>query len=780
MVWPFQWFGNLGIAKRLLLLFLLFVASMAVAAFHLRQLAGQELADIAALQTAIEQKQQLIALQTAISDYSALLDVRQSVIASRDFRGLQALKQEISSSRTEAEEQIERFVELYSDADVDAVTAAMTAMQATQDAYLRDVVAGDVISVARRQKEIDARRANLADVIAASSSKGATDFDVIRDNLSVVSRDLSFATGLTITIMAIASLLCLALVIFSVSRPLGQLFLAIDGLDKADRRSFPRDTGPPEFRAIGRALDALAKRVRAQREAEEQLRLSEAKLRQFAECSADVFWETDSDLRYNWVQTANLGGDSSPSDILGRTRWEVAGVDPDDDPYWCRHRSDMQKHRPFRDFLYKVDTPGGGHPHWWRVNGAPIQDCDGSFVGYRGTGTDVTEQVAMTEELRRSQSRDAVSRLSGGIAHDFNNLLTVLKSNLELLEKRADLTAPSREMLARCLRATDRGSRLTTQLLTLGQRQSLKAEAIDLTTFLDEFGELISRTLPSSIRISLDTTERLPSVHADPAMLQDALLNLVINARDAMPDGGYLTIRAEPSGKHDSVTIRISDTGDGIPAAVRDKVFEPFFTTKGVGNGSGLGLSMVRGFVEQSGGSIDLESQPGLGTMITIALPLALSVTSTRSEPASRRQTLQRGEGETILVVEDDDDVRSSMEGILIYLGYGVRSCASVATALKVLEQTSASISLVISDVVMPGDLHGDDLAAIINQRYPDIPMVLMSGHALDGVRDDLKDRAIPILSKPVATEVLQQLLHEQLDRSKKANRKPSDAHSHS
>ena len=219
-------------------------------------------------------------------------------------------------------------------------------------------------------------------------------------------------------------------------------------LDQVDRAAFPQDTGPPEFRAIGRALDSLGRRLRAQRTAEEQLRLSETKLRQFAECSADIFWETGPDLRYNWIQAANLEGNMAPSDMLGRTRWEVVGVDPDHDPSWRRHRNDMLAHRPFRDFLYKSDIPGSDQPRWWRVNGSPILDCNGGFVGYRGTGTDVTEHVAMTEELRRSQSRDAISRLSGGVAHDFNNLLTVLQSNLELLQKRADLKAPLREMLA--------------------------------------------------------------------------------------------------------------------------------------------------------------------------------------------------------------------------------------------------------------------------------------------------------------------------------------------
>ncbi|MEM9439606.1 MAG: ATP-binding protein [Pseudomonadota bacterium] len=777
MTSPFRWFADLSIARRLILLFLLFTAAMAAVVLHLRQLAEEEVAEIALLQTAIQQKEQLIALETALSSYAALLDARQSVIASRDFRGLQSLKNRIATSRAEAENQIKRFNAVYPEDDVDTIMTALTVMTDAQDTYLRRVVTGDVVAASRQQKEIARSRRELADVIARRASKGATDFNTIRDDLAELSRNLSFAIGLAVTVMVIASALFLALILFSVSRPLGHVFQAINGLDRADRAAFPEDTGPPEFRAIGRALGSLGRRLRAQRTAEEQLRLSETKLRQFAECSADVFWEKGADLRYTWIQAANLDGKIAPSDMLGRTRWEVAGADPDHDPNWRRHRNDMLKRRPFRDFLYRSDTPGSDRPCWWRVNGAPILDCNGGFVGYRGTGTDVTEHVAMTEELRRSQSRDAMSRLSGGVAHDFNNLLTVLQSNLELLQKRADLKAPLREMLTRCLRATERGSRLTAQLLTLGRRQSLHPEHVDIGKFLEEFGELIRRTLPSRIRTSLDVAQTLPPVRVDPAMLQDAMLNLVINARDAMPEGGSLTIAAAPLLKEDAIIIRITDSGNGIPDNIRDKVFEPFFTTKDVGNGSGLGLAMVRGFVEQTNGAISLTSMPGKGTTIAITLPLAMTNEQTISEPTRMQPRLPRGRGEMILLVEADDDVRSSMESILNYLGYTVTSSPSAVEALRAVDDARFPIALIISDVVMPGDIHGDDLAAIIAERHPQIPVVLMTGHTEQGIRKDVLSNDVPVLSKPVSTGALQQVLLDRVKPQDDVNEDSADAY---
>ncbi|MEM7045650.1 MAG: ATP-binding protein, partial [Pseudomonadota bacterium] len=723
-------------------------------------------------------------LQTAVSTYSTLLDSRQSLIASRDFRGLQALKEAIETSRADTDERLQSFGALYPNADVERIGDAVQAMSDAQAAYLRDVVAGDVISATRQQSAIAQTRERVDSAIAESASAGATDFDVIRADLGTLSNDLSFAIGLAITIMVIASMLFLAMILFSVSRPLGQLFHAIDGLDQADSEAFSQDQGPSEFRAIGRALDALAKRVRAQRSAEDQLRQSETKLRQFAECSTDVFWETGADHRYSSIQMSGAQTGVDPSASLGRTRWELAKGDPDSDPIWRRHLDDMQNRRSFRDFLYKTPMPGAEVDRWWRVNGSPMIDQEGRFLGYRGTATDVTDQVAVADQLRQSQSRDAISRLSGGVAHDFNNLLTVLQSNLELLQRRGELKAPLREMLARCIRATERGSRLTRRLLTLGQHQSLHPERTEIASFLGEFGELVCRTMPSSIQLSIETEGALPAIHADHAMLQDALLNLVINARDAMPEGGRLSILAKRAGKTspcpDSVAFEIADTGDGMPADIKEKVFEPFFTTKGVGHGSGLGLSMVRGFVEQSGGWIALESAPGQGTKITIALPMACAEEGGRQEPSETPRALHRGSGETILLVEDDDDVRSSMESILLYLGYAVRSASNAEEALRLLGKTRTPIALVISDLVMPGDLHGDDLAAIIGERFVGLPVVLMSGYAEQGIRQDILDHDVPLLTKPVATESLQQVLHDKLNSSNVTIGDSLDAHSHS
>ncbi|MEM9223789.1 MAG: ATP-binding protein [Pseudomonadota bacterium] len=763
--------GGLSIARRLLLLGVLFALAMGALAWTLSARTTATVDEIAKLERSLERRSAIVDLESAIADYAAQLDARKGFALNRDAGGMAALDGEIESALAGVSAKAERLQTLVPEMDVASILALVRAFRASHDAYLRDATAGNAEAAAARFEDIRARRGAIDERVVADTAALATEFDQILGFADGISRDISLTLVASVTVMVLGTALLLAVMVFSIMRPLSRLTVAVDRLDRADETPAAPSAGPSEFRAIGRALGSLRQRLRAQQEAEDRLRASEAKLRQFLEASADMFWEMGPDLRYNWIFAANYSGRADPDRILGRTRWELVDADPDNDPHWRDHRQTLLEQKPFRNFEYQLQYSDDTPAQWIQVNGVPIFGPDGAFIGYRGTAVNVTEQRAVAEQLRQTQSREALGRLTGGVAHDFNNLLTVLKSNLELLGKHADLKPPFPEMIARCMRAIDRGARLTGQLLAFGRRRTLQPAAVDLAQFLDDFGQLVKRTIPSCIAVTVEVEEDLPAIYVDPALLQDALLNLVLNSRDAMAEGGALTLRAlasAPSGvaalpegpaSLSSVKIEVCDTGTGIAADVRESVFEPFFTTKPMGEGSGLGLSMVRGFIEQSAGFVSLTSAPGKGTTVTLELPTApvraMEALPFAVPPASAHP-LQKGSGETVLLVEDEDDVRESIASILTFLGYSVVSRRSGNEALKILSEGDGEIDVILSDVMMPGDVQGDELATIVAERYPRIPILLMCGYTSDAMRLDITAVGVPVLDKPVSTELLQ------------------------
>jgi signal transduction histidine kinase len=371
--------------------------------------------------------------------------------------------------------------------------------------------------------------------------------------------------------------------------------------------------------------------------------------------------------------------------------------------------------------------------------GEARSDGQGIFTGFI---RDLTSRQKMEEELRQSQKMEAIGQLTGGLAHDFNNLLTVITGNLEMLETSLE-DSNQRELLKEAQDAAQDGAKLTAQLLAFGRRQPLNPKPTDLAPLISNFSELLRRTLGESIELNIRVTGSKHLCVVDAPQLQNALLNLAINARDAMPRGGNLTIDLSQArldadyaqmypevrtGRY--ILITVTDSGSGMSEEVRQRAFEPFFTTKATGAGSGLGLSMVYGFVKQSGGNIQIYSELEQGTSVRISLPVAEAVqTSGELAPGAAEMSAMPRGSETILVVEDDARVRRVTTARLRSLGYEVIEADNGAAAFPLLA-AHPKIAMIFTDVVMPGGMNGDELAEAALAARPDLKVLFTSGYA--------------------------------------------------
>jgi signal transduction histidine kinase/CheY-like chemotaxis protein len=377
--------------------------------------------------------------------------------------------------------------------------------------------------------------------------------------------------------------------------------------------------------------------------------------------------------------------------------------------------------------------------------------------------------------LYRAQKMDAIGQLTGGVAHDFNNLLTVITGNLDLLERQVDDVFCKR-LIASARRGTERGVRLTQSLLAFGRRQRLQPEVVDINQLIRDFGDLLRRAADEAIDIQFVLGPRVDRSVIDPAHFQSALLNLVVNARDAMPPaGGRIVIEtrnivlsasqaaADPELRPGPyVEVAVSDNAGGMPPEVMARAFEPFFTTKDVGKGTGLGLSQVYGFVKQSGGHVQLTSKVGVGTSVKLYLPRADGAASASdSEAASSR--LVRGGPETILVVEDDPDVLVTVVENLRELKYRALTAADGAAALALLER-GEPVDLLFSDVVMPKGIRGDELARRARALRPELRVLLTSGYtSAGGTSEGVTESGDPLLLKPYRHEDLARAIRDAL-----------------
>ncbi len=372
--------------------------------------------------------------------------------------------------------------------------------------------------------------------------------------------------------------------------------------------------------------------------------------------------------------------------------------------------------------------------------------------------TQMDERLKVEETLRQTQKIEAIGQLTGGVAHDFNNLLMVIAGGLDMLDRTTD-ERRRRRLMEGMRQAAQRGSSLTRQLLAFSRRQSLTPEPVDLAHQIGGMSELLERSLRGDIHVRLDFPQGLWPVEVDPGELELVLLNLAVNARDAMPEGGRITVQARnwrsEEYERDFVELTVADTGTGIPDEVVERVFDPFFTTKDIGKGSGLGLAQVHGFAAQSGGSVRIETVPGEGTKVILLLPRSrcdpvLPDHSSMDTQVADQTPISKG---NVLLVEDDDEVAALVSEMLAQLGYKVVRAASAPAALGALAD-GRSVDVVFSDIMMPGGMNGVDLARELHRRRPDIPVLLTSGYAEDA-RRDAEAANIPILRKPYQVDDL-------------------------
>ncbi len=423
------------------------------------------------------------------------------------------------------------------------------------------------------------------------------------------------------------------------------------------------------------------------------------------------------------------------------------------------------------EFEYPVKRLDGSAPVWLFERGRPVLNANGEFE-LEGILIDVSEKHAAEEALVRSQRLEAVGQLTGGVAHDFNNLLAVILGNLELL-KDGDLPAHQLGFIDAALGATMRGAQLTKSMLSFARRARLEPTRFDLNKAITDTQRWLGRTLPENIALNTALAPDLWNIEVDNAGAESLLLNLVLNARDAMPGGGKLTIETanvvvsedmledsrEILTKGTYVVLCVSDTGHGIPKEIIHRVFEPFFTTKAAGAGSGLGLSMIQGFIKQSGGSVHVYSEPDIGT--TFKIYFKAIAEDTDAQPAERPPTPKaQFEGLHILLAEDEAEVAKIIKMTLERFGCTVLPAASGDEALELFMATP-SVDLLLTDIVMPGALMGTHLARALRDLRPDLPVIFMSGYANEaqvhgnGLRpEDIR------LSKPVSREALSEALH--------------------
>ncbi|SFM62810.1 ATP-binding protein [Variovorax sp. OV329] len=383
----------------------------------------------------------------------------------------------------------------------------------------------------------------------------------------------------------------------------------------------------------------------------------------------------------------------------------------------------------------------------------------------------VLQRSSTEEALHHAQRLESVGQLTGGVAHDFNNLLTVISGNLQVLEDLPvhDSEPALAQSVASAMRATRRGAELTAKLLAFSRRQVLQPSTVDVAALLRSLTDMLRRTLDQRVSIALDAQ----AMHclADPMQLESALLNIAINARDAMPQGGRLAFSCRPAqvlpaalaSEEDGATsptqgyvaIAITDDGSGMSEEVRERAFEPFFTTKEAGRGTGLGLSTVYGFARQSRGGVDIDSAPGAGTTVTLYLPRTLPVARSPAPEPPAGKPAKLPPGLHVLLVEDDAEVRRVVEGFLVSLNCELHGCATAEEALAVLDSDEA-VDLLLSDVVLGPGMRGTELAEVARAQLPGLPVLLMSGYT-SGLVDEAS--AWELLSKPFTSGELEQAL---------------------
>ena len=496
--------------------------------------------------------------------------------------------------------------------------------------------------------------------------------------------------------------------------------------------------------------------VTAQKRAESAMHESEARFEELAETIDDVFWVGDPKARtILYVNPAyeRVWGRSCESLYAAPQSWRDAIVPEDLD------RLPASTMPPVLDeFEYRIQRPDGTR-RWIRDRRFSVRDEAGNVVRTVGMALDVTEHRTLEEQLRHAQKMESLGRLAGGVAHDFNNVLAVIATNASILSEILPPGDETHAMVQEVDHAVERATGLTRQLLAFSRKQMVEPVVLDLNAVVIDTRKMLCRMIGEDISLETSLEPELRHVKIDPGQLVQVLMNLAVNARDAMPDGGKLTIATRASSRAGyAVELVVRDTGCGMTPEVRARVFEPFFTTKDRGKGTGMGLAVVDGIVEQAGGFIEIDTAPGKGTAFCIHLPGI----DAPADPAQGRRAARSRGFESVLVVDDDPHVRAATSRALRASGYHTIDAADGRTALRLLDENR--FDLLVTDVVMPG-MNGRELAEAARAAHGDLKILYTSGYTDDEVvaRGVLRGE-VELLDKPFRAEALTSKVRELLD----------------
>ena len=530
-------------------------------------------------------------------------------------------------------------------------------------------------------------------------------------------------------------------------------------------------------------LDHVSQRKKQRDEAIAKLRQSETKFREMVENINDWVWECDLDGKFTY---------SSPAvtKILGYTPEEVVHknftdfVHDDLKPGAEKRFKALVSSKTSSTNEMRINVHKNGDDIYLETSAHPVYDNQHELIGYRGIDRDITQRVEaenqqtqLENQLHQAQKMESVGRLAGGVAHDFNNILSVIIGYAELSLPDIDKTNPLYENIATILESGHRAARLTQQLLAFSRKQIVQKKTLNLKKEIDNIIKMIGRLLGEDIHIRIIHGGEDFLISADRSQLEQIILNLSINARDAMPQGGQLTIETEEIILEEAtlnyhfdispgnyIRITVSDTGEGMSKEILEHIFEPFYTTKGQGKGTGLGLSTVYGIIKQNNGDIDVYSEPSQGTAFKIYLPRVYETSDKERMAMSKKPMGNRKCTETILLVEDDDMVRNMVHKTLSSLGYNIIEAKNGKLGETVFEAFQGTIDLLLTDVVMP-EQNGIELAKALQRLAPELKVLLMSGYTENAlIRSGLRDLNTHFIQKPVTPKTISRAVQNVLD----------------
>ncbi|MEH6404643.1 MAG: ATP-binding protein [Sneathiella sp.] len=544
-----------------------------------------------------------------------------------------------------------------------------------------------------------------------------------------------FASVITLAVIAILTLLTIIFVKKAFQSPFNDLVNYAMQVKKRTTGAIAPNSNIVEFKELSNTLDSVFNAFQE----------SEMRFQDFADIASDGMWEANTEGQITYLsRSSEKTNKFAQKENYNSALWEIPGVDLDFSN-WENYKENYKNQSAFRNFVFRRAQPDG-KLLYWTLSARPIYSKIGNYIGFRGTATNITTEIeakaqatAADDKFRQAQKMDAVGQLTSGIAHDFNNILNIILGNFELLETLNSDNKVAMDRIDAGLKSTLRGADLTRKLLDFSRKDVTGIKRISVNSFISDMGDLLKKSLTASINLNFHLDGNIWLVDVDPGDLQDVIINLALNARDAMPDGGHLMIetcnkvldedytRRNPQGSAgEFVMLSVSDTGHGMTAETLEHASEPFFTTKEQGKGTGLGLSMVYGFVTRSHGHFKIYSEVGKGTTLNIYLPRTENRELVQ-ETKTPKIVKQAAGTETILVVDDEEDLRDVATMYLESFGYKTLTAGNSAAALKTLKE-NPSIGMLFSDVVMPGDTDGYQLALIAHDLYPQLKILLTSG----------------------------------------------------